>query len=219
MNIEEKREEYFASIPSWYSGYLHLLLINVVSIGIMVACLIALDDLKWWEWLLVPALFVFANGFEWWIHRGPMHHPTRGLRILFKRHTLEHHVAFTDDFMGLRNGRELMYILFPPWFLPLILVMNLPIPLALTFFGSPNLGLLFFATVMAYYLVYEWFHTVHHVPPDTWIGRRKIVGLLRYHHTRHHDPAVMTKGNFNVSFPLWDWILQSTLPPKGEDHV
>ena len=216
MKLEEKREEFLSRIPSWYSGSLHFISINVLGIGVVVGCVMAMKEPKWWEWLLVPALFIFANGFEWWIHRGPMHHPTKLLRILFQRHTLEHHVVFTDETMGIRSDRDLMYILFPPWFLPLILVMNLPIPILLTIFISQNLGLLFFATVLAYYLTYEWFHFVHHIPADTWIGRRKFVGKLRYHHTRHHDPAVMADGNFNVSFPLWDWLLQSILPPKNE---
>lgn len=219
VSIEHKREELITMIPRWYSGFLHLVFIHIFGIGGIVACLAGVQSPTWWQWLLIPAFFIFANGFEWWIHRGPMHHRTRTLALLYQRHTLEHHVVFTDKIMGLRNDRELFYVLFPPWFLPLILVMNLPIALLLSLMGSVNLGLLFYASALAYYLVYEWFHFLHHVPPETWLGRRAWVGWLRQLHKDHHDPARMEKGNFNVSFPLWDWILGSKLVKEVEKQA
>lgn len=209
--LERRRRELLARIPSWYSGTAHWLLINLVILGVIAACLVALERPAPWEWLFVPGFFVFANAFEWWIHRGPMHHPTRFLYRLYQRHTLEHHVVFADTAMPFRDSRELFYVLFPPLFLPAILVANSPIPLLLSVAISPNLGLLFFGSALAYYLVYEWFHFLHHLPPTSWLGRRSLVGRFRRHHTRHHELARMEKGNFNVSFPLWDWILETML--------
>lgn len=216
MSIEDRREALFARIPKSYSGWAHLGLIAVLGPGVIAACVAALDRPRPWEWLFVPGFFVFANAFEWWIHRGPMHHPTRGLRLLYQRHTLEHHVAYTEQFMGIRSHRELMLVLFAPWALPAILVANAPIPLALAWLlSSPNLGYLFYACAVAYYLVYEGLHTLHHLPADGPLARGPLARRLRTHHARHHDPARMTQGNFNVSFPLWDWLLGSTLPPAG----
>ncbi len=215
-SLAERRAVLFATIPRWYSGYAHLIFINVLA-GLGVYMLVGrLAQPTPWEWLLVPALFVFANWFEWMVHRGPMHHPTRGLRILYRRHTLEHHAIFTEDDMAIRNHREFYLILFPWWALPSLLVLNLPIPLVLSVMVSPNLGYLFYASTLVYYLVYEWFHTVHHLPPESWIGRRSLVRWVRTHHARHHDLARMTDGNFNVSFPLWDYILGSCLAPRPE---
>lgn len=211
MEVEERRKELMALIPRWYSGYAHFLFINAFSISVIAGCMYALKDARWWEWSLVPILFVFANWFEWWIHRGPMHHRTRSLKLLYQRHTLEHHIIFTDRHMGLRSQRELFYIFFPPWFLPLILVINLPIPILLSVAVSIEAGIIFYLTVFAYYLTYEWFHFLHHVPAHTWVGRRRVVAWLRQHHTDHHDLARMEKGNFNVSFPLWDFLLGSRL--------
>jgi len=57
------------------------------------------------------------------------------------------------------------------------------------------------------HLGYEWFHFLHHLPPTSWLGRRSLVGRFR----RHHELARMEKGNFSVSFPLWDWILETML--------
>lgn len=66
-------------------------------------------------------------------------------------------------------------------------------------------------SVLACYFVYEWFHFAHHLSENSWLGRRAVVGWLRLHHTRHHELALMAKGNFNVSFPLWDWLLGTML--------
>lgn len=217
MSGDATREAFIAKIPRWYSGRAHWALINVLGAVGILFCVRGLETPRWWHWLFVPAFFVFANWFEWWIHRGPMHHPTKRLRLVYQRHALEHHVIFTDATMGLRTARELIYVLFPWWALPALLVLNLPIPVLLSVTVSPNLGFLFYLSVLAYYLVYEWFHVVHHVPADTWIGRRAIVTWVREHHTRHHELARMTQGNFNVSFPLWDWILGTVLPPPTRE--
>jgi sterol desaturase/sphingolipid hydroxylase (fatty acid hydroxylase superfamily) len=32
----------------------------------------------------------------------------------------------------------------------------------------------------------------------------------REHHRLHHDKALMGRYNFNVVFPLWDWICGTT---------
>ncbi len=219
MSIEEKRRELLALIPRWYSGYAHFVLINVVAI--LTICLllsgIGRPALGLELGLFFIGFFIFANGFEWWIHRGPMHHPTRFLNLLYQRHTLEHHVIYTEQRMVIHDAAELFYILFPWWFLPAILVANLPVALLLGRGISPDLGYLFYVCVLAYYLVYEWFHTVHHISPESWIGRRTFVGWVRVHHRRHHDPARMARGNFNVSFPLWDHILGSCLEPSTRE--
>ena len=210
---DQKRREMIAKVPPRYSGRAHWAFINVTTILGLGFCLARLENTTWWEWLFVPGFFVFANGFEWWIHRGPMHHPTRGLRLLYERHTLQHHVFYPDDDMAFQDPRELFYVLFPPLALPILLVVNLPIPLLLGTLVSANLAWLFFLSVLAYYFVYEWFHYVHHLRRDSWLGRRPLVGWLRTQHTRHHELARMEKGNFNVSFPLWDWLLGTLLPP------
>jgi len=214
---EAKRQEMMAKVPDRYSGRAHWAFTNLTTILGIGLCLVALESSDWWEWLFVPGFFVFANAFERWIHRGPMHHPTRGLRILYERYTLQHHVFYPADHMAFREPRELFYVLFPPLALPALMVVNLPIPLLLGTLVSANLAWLFFLSVLAYYFVYEWFHFAHHLRRDSWLGRRAVVGWLRTHHTRHHELALMEKGNFNVSFPLWDRLLGTMLPDVGRE--
>ena len=72
------------------------------------------------------------------------------------------------------------------------------------------LGLIFMATLVTYYLIYEGLHTLHHLPGT----RRGVTGWMQRHHARHHDAARMRAGNWNVSFPLWDVLLGTTLTAK-----
>jgi hypothetical protein len=213
VSAERRREEILARVPRWYNGYVHLAAINVASFAAMISLARRVESPGWRDALMVPAFFVFANLVEWLVHRGPMHHPWRGLGWLYRRHALTHHVYFTSERMELRAHRELQLVLFPPLFFPALLVATLPLPLALWALFGWNLAVTFWLSAFAYYLVYEWFHTVHHWPRESRIGRSAFARLVRRHHTRHHDMRRMTSGNFNVSFPLWDWVLGTTLRP------
>jgi hypothetical protein len=201
------RAEFVAKIPSWYSGWAHFAVVNLATLAIIGTCVMAVHGARWYEWALAPGFFVFANFFEWWVHRGPMHHRRPGARLLFERHTLTHHAFFHPENMAYGSSKELVYVLFPAWVVPMFLLLVSPFVILLGIYVSQNLALIFLASVFAYYLVYEWFHTMHHIP-----GSR-----TGSHHRRHHDPKRMTTGNFNVSFPLADWVLGTLLdeqPPR-----
>ncbi len=72
---------------------------------------------------------------------------------------------------------------------------------------TANVGWLFAATAIAYFPLYEWLHLAYHLDPDSPIGRLPGMASLRHHHTVHHDPMRMGRYNFNVSFPIADWVL------------
>lgn len=58
-----------------------------------------------------------------------------------------------------------------------------------------------------YFLLYEMFHFIYHLPLDSPVLRVKLLRWLSDHHTLHHDPIWMSKANFNIVFPLFDWVL------------
>lgn len=213
MLLSEKRDQLAAAIPPGYPGRLHFLAINLLGAAAIAACLLGLRQPTPWMAAWVPGFFLFANLVEWAVHRGPMHRlrPGRIARSLYERHARQHHVMFTHESMQLRRACELKLVLFPWFVFPLLMLATAPLPLALGLLVSLDHALLFLASCVAYYLLYEWLHTLHHWPQATWIGRRRLVAFLRRHHTRHHDPALMTRGNFNVSFPLADLLLGTTL--------
>ena len=215
---EARRAALLAEVPRWYSGVLHGLWIHLSSGLGIAAALLLLRDPQPWEWALVPVFLLLANLFEWWVHRGPLHHPVPGLRLLHTRHAKRHHVFFTAEHMPLRSARELSLLLFPPYMVPALLLLASPLALALGALRW-NLAWLFLATSLAYYLLYEWLHLLHHLPETSWWGRRALAARLRAHHWRHHDPRRMLAGNFNVSFPFSDWLLRTTLSPEPRETL
>jgi hypothetical protein len=203
-----RREDVVAHVPRWYRGEVHFALLNLLggTLLYLVARGFPPGPLTWRTWLTVPLAFVFANYFEWRIHRGPLHRPG-WLRILYKRHTLLHHVWFQTETMAVRSHREMKFVLFP---LPALFgaaLVALPPALLCGLLAGPEAGRVFYLVAISYYLLYEWLHLAYHLPAETWLGRNPVIRWMRQHHARHHDPRLMVHRNFNVTFPLWDALL------------
>lgn len=201
-----------ASSPRYHAGA-HFFGLMAIASGLLFGALWLVDSPSILELSIVPLGFVVANVFEWALHKGPMHELLVP-KILYQRHTLIHHVVYTHEVMEIGAWAELRYVMFPLWALPLYAVVILPVPLALWWLWSLNAAAIVFATVIAYYMVYEWCHVAYHLPSAHPVRRLRLVEWLRRHHQRHHDPKQMNKGNFNVSFPLCDWLMGTVLPPK-----
>lgn len=204
------RERIVGAISPRYSGTLHFAgLLAVVAVFILGAAW-SLREVRWWQWLLAPAALVFANGVEWVIHRGPLHHPWPP-RLTYNRHTLTHHAAFSAEEMSVRSWRELRIVLFPVYALPLLHLLTAPVTLLLGWAMGRNVAALFVISTTFYYLAYELLHLAYHLPAGHRVARLRVIERLRRHHRIHHDPRRMTDGNFNVSIPLFDWILGTRL--------
>jgi len=204
-------------IGARYSGWLHFAFTStvcLVTIGISVARLEAVAPL---EWLTVPVVFLYANLVEYLGHRGPMHHPVRGLRLLYTRHTRQHHRFFTDREMAFDDSRDFRAVLFPPvMILFFIGGFGVPMWLLLYWLASANVAWLALATGVAYYLNYEWLHFAYHCEPRSLIGRLPGLGTLRRLHLQHHDPRLMMRHNFNITYPVGDWLFGTLYRPQRE---
>jgi hypothetical protein len=180
----------------------------VASFGVIAFAISRVRSPSWGELAAVPVFFVIANFGEYFGHRGPMHHRRTGLKLIFERHTLQHHQFYTHDAMDAESPHDFKMVLFPPIMLVFFLgLMATPIGLVLGYAIAPNLGWLFVATGVGYFLLYEWLHFSYHQPANSWIGRRALVSRLRCHHMIHHDLSRMTAVNFNITFPIADRLL------------
>ena len=113
--------------------------------------------------------------------------------------------------MTCESSRDFKMILFPPVMLLFFLgVIATPLGTALFVLVSPNVGWLYVTVAMTYFLTYEWLHFAYHLDPSSPIGRLPLLGRLRRHHAAHHDPALMTRGNFNITFPICDRLYGTT---------
>lgn len=190
-----------------YSGWLHFATTSIGSLAAIGLAISRVSHPRWWELACVPVFFLIANLGEYFGHRGPMHHRRRGLGLIFERHTLQHHQFYRHDAMAADSPRDFQMVLFPPVMLVFFLGgLAAPIGLVLGLLGTANLGWLFAATGVAYFLTYEWLHWSYHQPADSRIGRLALVRVLRRHHTLHHDVTRMTSVNFNITFPIADVV-------------
>lgn len=194
-------------IPKHYSGTVHLATIVGFSILVAAASLALLDNVKPAEWLTIPLTFLYCNLAEYLGHRGPMHNKKRFLEGIFQRHTVEHHAFFTAEAISFDSPRDYRAVLFPPILLVFFFgFFAVPVGAILYYLVSPNVCFLFVFTAILYYLNYELFHFAYHVDPQSWLGRLPLIGRLREHHVTHHNKALMTRYNFNITYPVSDWL-------------
>lgn len=216
--VRDFREAYRAKhVGPRYSGRAHFAFTSLGSLAVIGFSLSRLEGVRPLEWLTMPAVFLFGNLVEFLGHRGPMHHRRRGLGLLFQRHTEQHHRYFTHDALAYESMRDVKMVLFPPVLL-LFFLGAIATPLAALCFVlvSPNVGWLFAASAVGYYLTYEWLHFCHHLSPQHPVARLPVMQRLRRHHQAHHDPSKMQRYNFNITFPLADWLFGTAWRPGAK---
>ena len=205
--VERFRAQYRAQeIPRGYDGRGHLLFAFAGGTLALLGCLWMLHDVRPLEWLTVPLALAYANLAEYLGHRFPMHRPFRGLGVVYKRHAGQHHRFFNHDSMPLGERRDLRAVLFPPSLVIFFFgAFATPVWFALAWLVSRNVAWLFLASGVFYYVHYEFLHLAYHLPEANPLARLGLVRRLRWLHQAHHDPALMTRQNFNITWPMCDW--------------
>ena len=136
------------------------------------------------------------------------------VRYIYKAHAVQHHRFFTGDApenMTTPDARDFAVVLFGPASQVGFLVgVGLPVGVALGLLLGRNVAFLFGATATAYFLLYEWLHLVYHLPAAHPLTRLPGVGRLQRHHLLHHELRLMSKWNFNITFPIFDGLLGTT---------
>lgn len=190
-----------------YSGPMHLTLTVSSTLAVMAASILMLDHVRPLEWLTIPVTFLYGNLAEYLGHRGPMHHRTRFLGLIYQRHAVEHHNFFTEVETTFDSPRDYYAVLFPPIMLVFFFgCFALPVGVILYFLLTPNVAFLFVLTSAGYFLNYELLHFAYHVDERSWIGRLPFMRALRRHHTAHHDRRLMDRYNFNITYPIFDIV-------------
>lgn len=218
--VRRFRDEYRErDIPRGYRGSTHLLFTFGVGGAVLLLCLAQLHAVQALEWLTVPLALVYANLAEYLGHRFPMHRPFRGLGLVYKRHSGQHHRFFTDEAMLIDNRRDLRAVLFPPLLVIFFFgLFGVPVWFVLAWLLSANVAWLFIASGLAYFLNYEVLHLAYHLPEDHWLARQGLVRRLRWLHRLHHDHALMAHANFNITYPVCDWLFGTLRRSTRSDH-
>lgn len=192
-------------IGEHYSGRLHFWFTTLWCMTLIGTCIIFIHHPTWKELLIIPVGFLYINFAEYIGHKGPMHHRKQAFEKVFKRHTLQHHRFFTYEHFTFDSAQDVKAVLFPPVLLLFFFfAFTLPVAALFYFIWSANAALLFIVTVFTYYLNYEWLHFAYHLPESHFIARLPFISTLRRLHHTHHDTKLMTKYNFNITYPIFD---------------
>jgi len=213
------RDDFRQRIATLYNGPLHVLMIFAIGIATIWYSVQQIYDPAPTDWLIIPATFLFANLFEWWIHRFVMHRPIKGygnfFMAIYTRHTLAHHQFFTDHEPTIDNLRDFRIVFFPPYALVTFIMLSIPPTAILYFTGFKDMGWILMATNVFIYLNYETFHFCCHVKDDRIVKRIPFINTIRRHHTAHHDVHLMMEKNFNLTYPFADWLFGTSDLKRG----
>ena len=203
------RENYRQRVAGWYNGWLHIALIYIIGFTALYVYLANLNEVRWWEYLTVPVVFMFANFFEWWIHRYVMHRPSNFpvFRAIYSRHTMMHHQFFTEQEMRFADHRDWRVTFFPPYALVVFTFMSIPPAIIFGLLISPNVGWLLISTTTSMYLIYEFMHFCCHVDENAFVRILPFVNTIRRHHTAHHNQSIMMERNMNLTIPIMDALM------------
>jgi hypothetical protein len=209
---ERTRARALHDLPRFYSPYLHLLGTVGIGVATVVVASLSIHRVRPAELLVVPFELLLSNLFEWRAHKHVLHHRQWPLATLYERHTPVHHVIYRYDTMAIRSVEELRLVLIPAAGVAAVAAVAAPLAFGLARLLTPNCGWLLLATAGFYVATYELSHLSYHLPEDSLVGRLGLVRVLREHHRRHHHPALMQRWNFNVTLPLFDWLLRTWAP-------
>lgn len=205
-DVDAFRARYRAGIHPWYNAWLHGGFVFAAGLAVIVLLLRQAGDIQPLEWLALPLALVFFSWGEYTVHRELGHRKHKLGALFYKRHTGDHHSFFVEDRMRYETAQDWRVIFFPAWLIVVYtLILALPAFYMLSLWNV-NVAALFAATLVAGYLMYEFFHACEHLPPEHFLARLPWIRQMRLHHARHHRRELMQTHNFNLVFPLVDWV-------------
>lgn len=172
-------------------------------------------------WLVFS--YAFVSFFEWQIHRHLMHRkrfPKWVYRFspyileTFEAHAVRHHGQYYDEFDHEPDpaGRE--YNLDIKVGETVTIVICLAPVFALIFWLSPLGGSILLGMSVLHNQAWNLLHREMHIPQHGWLGNTAFFRFLARHHFLHHE---QTSKNYNIVFPLFDYVFFTTAKPNFGD--
>ena len=209
-------EKSLAEIPKRYSPVAHVVSTSSIGLCGLALAILMVDSFGGTELATVLVMVTVANLVEWIAHKEMLHKRRRYWEVLYDQHTPMHHRMYREASMAVGSRQEWRFVLMPARGVLGIAILGIPIALAAYLLFGADIGWTVIATIAIYVSSYEVLHLAYHMPDGNPLWGNRLVRALSRHHARHHDPKLMQKYNFNVTLPLWDWILGSFAPKREE---
>jgi hypothetical protein len=206
------RQQYRASIATSYSGWVHMITVLAVGLGVIIYAVLQLQSASLLEWLVFPLTMLVVNFAEYCAHRWLGHKKTQYGKLFYSRHTGDHHSFFLDHSMNYQAVRDWRVVLFPVYLIFAFLFgLILPTAYVLSELFSMNAAYIYGAAGITGYLFYEVMHFSYHIPRGHWAEKMFLVipgwTALRHLHVLHHKREKMAEINFNITLPIFDVLL------------
>jgi hypothetical protein len=209
QTTEAFRSRYRAGVHPRYNPWLHGAFVLVFGWLAIAGFWSTVHQVRPLEWLAVPLTLLFFNAGVYGVHRYLGHHKRNFARMFYARHAGDHHSFFAPGHMTYDSVRDWRVILFPAWLIVVhTLVITLPVWWLLRQFDANVAGLAGGCLVLGY-LTYEIFHACEHLPPEYPVTRWPWIRQMRRLHELHHRRELMQERNFNIVFPLMDYLFGS----------
>ncbi|VVP82640.1 hypothetical protein PS918_02450 [Pseudomonas fluorescens] len=216
QTTEAFRSRYRANIHPLYNPWLHGAFVLLFGIAAIAAFWRTVHQVQPLEWLAVPLTLLFFNFGVYMVHRHLGHHKKAFARMFYARHAGDHHSFFAPGSMAYDSARDWRVILFPAWLIVVhTILISLPLWWLIRLFDANVAGLVGGCLVLGY-LAYEVFHACEHLPPHNPLTRLPWIRQMRHLHELHHRREMMQERNFNIVFPLMDYLF-GTLYWEPED--
>lgn len=199
------RLRYRDAIHPYYNAWLHAGFVLVFGLLCIAFLWRQTTDVQFWEWLALPLGLIFQNWGEYQVHKNMGHMKRRWSTLFYQRHTGDHHSFFVPGQMTYESAADWRIILFPPWLIVVFALGVLPLWWWLSQFNA-NAAALFCGAMLFGYISYEILHACEHLPEQHPLTRLPWICQIRVLHALHHDRDLMHRYNFNITYPLWDWI-------------
>jgi hypothetical protein len=206
------RQQYRAGIATSYSGWVHMITVLAVGLGVIIYAVLQLQSASLLEWLVFPLTMLVVNFAEYCAHRWLGHKKTQYGKLFYSRHTGDHHSFFLDHSMNYQAVRDWRVVLFPVYLIFAFLFgLILPTAYVLSELFSMNAAYIYGAAGITGYLFYEVMHFSYHIPRGHWAEKMFLVipgwTALRHLHVLHHKREKMAEINFNITLPVFDVLL------------
>lgn len=215
--MSEFRERFRSEkIPSYYNGILHLLINLSLLLLMIIGSFYKIQNFTWPSFLkYFLIVYVCGNLVIFLIHKYLLHRIVPGFKFAYKIHSKWHHTFFTNEFSVPDKTQDFFILFFP---ISVVLGFGLGFMPAAYFGLGQVLGIDAALYIMGfsalYFLSYEIVHFSSHLPKTHFVLKLPLFKFMYKHHLDHHNPKLMHNYNFNIVYPLFDFVFCNNFQNK-----
>lgn len=193
-------------LPKWYSGRVHLWALATIIPAMFIYSLTLIQEFTWGGVATFIVTLFWIHFMLYALHRWLLHKRVPMMDWAYRVH-MTHHRLYDDQNMTYEHIDDLYMLLLPPWTaLSYYLVTGPSFLIPLYFILPVNLFYYSLSAFVIFYFIHEISHYVSHLDGNRAIFRIKLFAWVRSHHLPHHNPRLMNKGHFDITYPCYDFV-------------